>query len=170
MEEREERRWFLGIQIETGPGRLSLDQEQYEEDLQQKQGMSNCKPLKTPISPNEKFMKATDDNELADESTYRSLLGCLLFLAKQTRRDILFGVNVLSRFMAKPTKAHMNTVKRILRYLRGSLDLKTAFCKQNNPICREKVMQIGVAIKTIASQPRVSISSMVSTVVLYHGK
>ena len=31
-------------------------------------------------------------------------------------------------------------------------------------------MQIGVAINTIASQPRVSISSMVSTVVLYHGK
>ena len=75
-------------------------------------------------------MKATDDNELADESTYQSLLGCLLFLAKQTRPDILFGVNVLSRFMAKPTKAHMNTVKGILRYLRGSLDLKTAFCKQ----------------------------------------
>ena len=100
--------------------------------------MSNCKPLKSPISPNEKFTKATDDNELADESTYRSLIGSLLFLAKQTQPDILFGVNVLSRFMAKPIKPHMNAVQRILRYLRGLSNLKIAYCKQNNPILLEE--------------------------------
>ena len=114
--------------------KTSLDQEQYIEDLLQKQGKTNCKPLKTPISPNEKFVKATDDDEIADERTYRSLIGSLLFLAKQVRPVILCGVNVLSWFMEKPTKTHMNAVKRILRYLRGSWNLKKDYCKQNNPI------------------------------------
>ena len=49
-------------------------------------------------------MKATEDDALADESTYRSLIESS-FLAKQTRPDILLAVNVLSKFMAKPTKA-----------------------------------------------------------------
>ena len=170
MEERGELRWFLGIIIEKGPGRISLDQGQYIEDMLQKQGMRNCKLFKSPISSNEKFVKATDDNELADESTYRRITGSLLFLAKQTRPDILFGVNVLSRFMAKPIKALMNAVKTILRYLRGSSNLKIAYCKQSSPILLGEGMQIGKAIKTIASQTRVSFSSMVNLVVLYHGK
>ena len=79
-------------------------------------------------------MKATDYDELADESTFRNLIGFLLLLAKQTRPDILFGVNVLSRFMAKPTKAHLNAEKTTLRYLRRSPNLKVTYCKQNNPI------------------------------------
>ena len=49
-------------------------------------------------------MKATEDDELADESTCRNLKESS-FRAKQTRPDILFAVNVLSKFMAKPTKA-----------------------------------------------------------------
>ena len=83
--------------------------------------MSNCNPLKTPISPNEKFMKAPDDNEPEDpedESTYRSLFGSSLFLGKHTRPDILFRVNGLSNFTEKPTKAHMQA-----HMLRESCDI-----------------------------------------------
>ena len=134
MEERGEPRCFLGIRIEKGPGRIILYQKQYIENLLEKQYVSNCKPLKTSISTNEKFMKATDDAELADETVYRSLMGSLLFLAKLTRPDNLVGVKVLSSFMAQPTKAHMSAVMRIMQYLHGYSNLKITYCKQNNHI------------------------------------
>ena len=79
-----------------------------------KQDMSNCNLLKNPVTVIEKFVKANDNDELAGATSHRSLIGSLLFLAKQIRTDILYGVNNLSRFMDKPTKAHKRGAKRIL--------------------------------------------------------
>ena len=75
----------------------------------------------------------------------------MLFLAKQTGPDILFGVNILPRFMEKPTEAYMSAVMRLLRYLPGSSNLKQPIANKITIFCWEKVMQTGVAIKTIAS-------------------
>ena len=85
--------------------------------------MSNCNPLKIPVTVNEEFVKANDNDELADATSYRSLIGSLLFLAKQPRPDIYYGVSLPSRFMDKPTDAHMHGAKRILRYFHGTSKL-----------------------------------------------
>ena len=72
--------------------------------------MSNFKPLEIPVTVNEKVVKANDNDELADATSYRNLIGSLPILAKQTRLDFLYGVYLLSRLMDKHTKG----TKRIL--------------------------------------------------------
>ena len=99
-----------------------------------KQSISNCNPLKLPVTVFEKFAKAIDNDELADAASYRSLIGSLLFLAKQTRLDISYGVNILSRLINKPTEAHMQGAKRILRYFHGTSKLKIVYQKPEDPV------------------------------------
>ena len=134
-EEKGELRWFLGIKIVRKPGDISVDQEQYSEDLLKKQGMSNCNLLKIPATVNENFVKAYDKEELSDATSYRSLIGTFLFLAKQTRPVYLYGLFIiLSFFIAKPEKVHMRTAEIILRYLRGTSELKIVYRKQKDPV------------------------------------
>ena len=76
--------------------------------------MRNSYPLKIPVTVNEKFVKASDKDELADATTYRNMIESLLFLAKQVRPDILCGVIIPYRFMDTLTKTHTQGAKSIL--------------------------------------------------------
>ena len=78
--------------------------------------MSNCNPLKIPVTDTGKFVKENDNVELADATSYRCFFGSLLFLAKRTRLDILYGFNILSHFIDKSTKdKNVEGTKRNLR-------------------------------------------------------
>ena len=134
MEDEGELRWFLGVKMGRKPGEMSFDQEQYTKDSLKKQGLSSCNLLKIPVIVNGKFVNAIDNDELADANSYGNLMGSLLFIAKQTRPDIFYGVNLLSGFMDKPAKSHMHGAKRFLRYLHGTLKLKIVCRKQENPV------------------------------------
>ena len=57
--------------------------------------------------------------------TYQSIVGSLLYAAIATRPDISHAVGVVSKFCSKPTEAHLTAVKRILRYLKGTLNFAT---------------------------------------------
>ena len=67
-------------------------------------------------------MKATDDDELVDTELYQSAVGSLLYLSTKTRPDIAYAVGNVARFSSKPSKVHWIAVKRIMRYLNGTLD------------------------------------------------
>ncbi|KAM1670268.1 hypothetical protein FF1_043750 [Malus domestica] len=74
-----------------------------------------------PFRPNE------DKEEILEpEVLYLSTIGALLYLAQCTRPDISFAVNLLARYSNVPTCKHWNSVKDILRYLKGSTDLGLA--------------------------------------------
>ena len=51
-----------------------------------------------------------------------------------TRPDIAYAVSVVSRFSANPTTDHWLAVQRIMRYLRGTLDLELAFSGDLRPL------------------------------------
>ena len=53
---------------------------------------------------------------------YAEAVGSLLYLSNGTRPDLSFAVNKASRYLQKPTKLHWNAVKRILKYLKRTLD------------------------------------------------
>ena len=57
-----------------------------------------------------------------DSTLFKSLIGSLRYLTC-TRRDILFAVGVVSRFMEAPTSTHLKVAKRILSYLKSTIDL-----------------------------------------------
>ena len=60
----------------------------------------------------------------------KRLVGSLLCLAKHTRPDIIFTVNILSRHMNAPTNQHWMCGKKLLRYLQGSKSLKLTYTKE----------------------------------------
>lgn len=75
--------------------------------------MEDAKPIKTPISISSKLLKASENSELADQGSYQSAVGSLLYLSTRTRPDISFAVGNVARFCSKPTKDHWTAVKRI---------------------------------------------------------
>ncbi|XP_070050285.1 uncharacterized mitochondrial protein AtMg00810-like [Nicotiana tomentosiformis] len=87
--------------------------------------MLNCKTVATPINVNEK-LQLDDGIEKADGSSFRSLVGGLIYLTL-TRPDISFSVGVISRFMHRPSKHHLRAAKRILRYVIGTTGFELCY-------------------------------------------
>jgi hypothetical protein len=98
-------RYFLGIQVKQSPGKIFISQEKYVTDLLKKFHMSKCKPVTSPMAANEKLLQ--DDGAAKIDSKYfRSLVGSLIYLTN-SRPDILYSVNIISRFMENPSKLHL---------------------------------------------------------------
>jgi hypothetical protein len=112
--------FFLGLQIQRSSAGLSLTQTKYATDLLNKHNMQHCSPCKTPCVPHVR-LSATEGTPLTDVLAYRSLVGALHYLTF-TRLDLSFAVHQVCQFMNAPTDIHLIAAKRILRYLRGTLD------------------------------------------------
>lgn len=89
-------------------------------DILERAGMSHCKPCSTPVDTHSKL--AADGASVADPSQYRSLAGALQYLTF-TRPDIAYAVQQICLYMHDPREPHLSALKRILRYLQGTLDL-----------------------------------------------
>lgn len=83
--------------------------------------MMDCNPVKNTIVPGAKLSKEGVGGE-ADGTLYKQLVGCFMYITV-TRPDMMCVVCLLSRFMANPREDHMLAAKRVLRYLKGTLDL-----------------------------------------------
>jgi histone deacetylase 1/2 len=102
---------------------LLLSQERYANDIVQRVNMNKCKPISTPLSTSEK-LSVYDGEKLGpqDATRYRSIVGALQYLTL-TRPDISFAVNKVCQFFHSPTVVHWSAVKRILRYVQGTVSI-----------------------------------------------
>jgi hypothetical protein len=82
-------------------------------------GMAECTSCSTPVDTNPK-VSVTDGVLVADASNFRSLAGALQYLTF-TRPDIAYAVQQVCLHMHDPREPHLATLKRILRYIRGTL-------------------------------------------------
>ena len=73
--------------------------------------------------PNKKDI-STEDQERLNRLPYRSLVRCLIYLSVGTRLDITYAVQQLSQFLNCYTYAHWNAAIQVIRYLKGTRDLK----------------------------------------------
>jgi hypothetical protein len=110
---------FLGISVNRHSNGLFLSQEQYAADLLARANMANCNPCLTPAATTSK-PSITDGNPMDNPTEYRSLAGALQYLTI-TRPDISFAVQQVCLFMHAPTDLHLNLIKRILRYVKGTV-------------------------------------------------
>ena len=124
------------VQDET-TGKVWVGQQVYTENLLRKFEMENAKPVATPVDNSTKLVKMTDSDKCVDQQQYQSAVGSLLYLAMATRPDITFAVSSVAKFSVQPTKQHWTTVKRILRYLKGTIDYGLAFhSRRIRRLCR----------------------------------
>lgn len=111
---------FLGISVTHSRSGLFLQQSQFAKDIIKYASMSTCKPVSTPVDTSAK-LSAIDGPLLPDGSLYRSLAGALQYLTF-IRPNISYAVQQVCLFMHAPREPHYNFLKRILRYLQGTLD------------------------------------------------
>ena len=98
-----------------------MSQERYATDILKRVNMQLCKPVHTPLSTTEKLSIDEGTRLGTEDSTrYRSVVGALQYLTL-TRPDISFSVNKVSQFLHSPTTSHWEAVKRILRYIKGTI-------------------------------------------------
>jgi hypothetical protein len=112
---------FLGMQVQRTPSGLFLSQWQYMIDILDRAGMTECKSCSTPVDLNPKLSSIVGD-PVTDPTDFRSLAGTLQYLTF-TRPDIAYVVQQICLHMHDPREPHLATLKRILRYVRGTLHL-----------------------------------------------
>ena len=92
-------------------------------------GMQDCRPSDHPAVA-VRLKKDDDSSPLEENVPYRSAVGVLLWLSRNTRPDISFAVMQISRFCDQPTVTHWKAVKMIFRYLKGTIHFGLPICKQ----------------------------------------
>ena len=110
---------FLGISVTRSSGTIFLSQRQYTLEILDRAGMTACKPCSTPVDTQSKV--SSDGAPVEDATFYRSLAGALQYLTF-TRPDIAYAVQQVCLYMHDPREPHLAAVKRILRYLCGTVD------------------------------------------------
>ncbi|KAL4089751.1 hypothetical protein QTP88_024723 [Uroleucon formosanum] len=103
-------------------GLLFVHQTNYACSIINKFNMLEAKELSIPIDKSHTIEQKEDSVILSEEIAYRQAVGSLLFLSQVTRPDIAYAVNFASRFLAKPTKAHWNLIKQIIRYIKRTFN------------------------------------------------
>jgi hypothetical protein len=123
--------YCLGVQFQRDrkTHTITMSQTSYIEEVLRRFNMEDCKPVATPSDANSKLLKLSDEEfgnvQMEMEGVpYKAAVGSLMYAMVGTRPDLAFAVSTVSQFMAKAGPSHWMAVKRILRYLKGSLELK----------------------------------------------
>lgn len=93
--------------------------------------MENCNRVRNPIVPGQR-LKKEGAGDAVNSMQYKQLVGSLRYLTA-TRQDLMFSVNLVSCYMEEPNEQHMLAVKRILRYVQGTLCLGIRYKKGGEP-------------------------------------
>uniref|UniRef100_A0A3Q7H262 Reverse transcriptase Ty1/copia-type domain-containing protein n=1 Tax=Solanum lycopersicum TaxID=4081 RepID=A0A3Q7H262_SOLLC len=110
--------FFLGIEVSRVGSGMHLSQTSYIRDLLTRTKMTDCKPSPSPADTT--FQLSKHGETFDDPSLFRSIVDALQY-ATITRPEISFSVSRVCQYMKNPTLDHWKAVKRILRYLKGSL-------------------------------------------------
>ncbi|XP_060171511.1 uncharacterized mitochondrial protein AtMg00810-like [Lycium barbarum] len=111
--------FFLGIEVVPYTDGIYLSQVKYANDILKRTMMHCARAIHTPLSQKNDFHVATGSP--VDAFDYRSIVGGLQYLTL-TRLDLTHAVNQVCQFMQAPTTTHWQGVKRILRYLTGTIN------------------------------------------------
>ena len=110
--------FFLRLQIKQLKEGTFINQAKYIRDLLKR---FNMEEAKTPMSSTIKLDK-DEKGKPIDSTMYRGMIGSLLYLTAN-RPDIMYSVCLCARFQSCPKESHLSAVKRILRYLKETMDI-----------------------------------------------
>ncbi|GKA16963.1 retrovirus-related pol polyprotein from transposon TNT 1-94 [Tanacetum coccineum] len=112
--------FFLGLQISQSHRGIFLNQSKYASEIIKKY-MEIVDPVETLMVEKSK-LDEDPQGKVVDPTRYRGMVGYLMYLIS-SRPDLVFAICMCARYQAKPTKKHLYVVKRIFRYLKGTINM-----------------------------------------------
>ncbi|GJT94569.1 retrovirus-related pol polyprotein from transposon TNT 1-94 [Tanacetum coccineum] len=121
--------FFLGLQVSQSPRGIFINQAKYALETLKKYGMDLSDPVDTPMVDRLKL-----DEDLmgipVDQTRFRGMVGSLMYLTA-SRPDLVFAICMCARYQAKPTKKYFEAIKRVFRYLKGTINMGLWYPKDN---------------------------------------
>ncbi|GJW48309.1 reverse transcriptase domain-containing protein [Tanacetum coccineum] len=119
--------FFLGLQISQSPIGIFINQSKYASEIVKKYGLHSTNSVDTPMIENKKLDKDLQGKPF-DATLYRGMIGSLMYLTS-SRPDLNYAVCLCARYQAKPTEKHLQVVKQIFRYLKGTIHMGLWYSK-----------------------------------------
>lgn len=117
---------FLGLQLARDRNRRKflISQGNYARRVLIRFGMTNANDCDTPMERGVDWTIKPADTFLTEDQRriYQAAIGSLIYLVLGSRPDMAFAVNKLAQFSSKPTQRHWLGVKKVLRFLKGTVD------------------------------------------------
>jgi hypothetical protein len=159
---------ILGMEIQRTKNEIKIYQRSYIREILERFNMSECKKVDTPIEEkrdeckskkkssyttnnsmkNGKNKKMKNDNEWnseernlpVDKELYYQAVGCLNYLACTSRPDISYATSVIASHASDPRSENWTQVKRILRYLSGTINYSLTYSNDTTQISYRKIV------------------------------
>nr|GEX62910.1 retrotransposon protein, putative, unclassified [Tanacetum cinerariifolium] len=122
--------FFLGLQISQSPRGIFIIKSKYASKIVKKYDMLSSDSIDTPLVEKIKLDKYLQGKPI-DVTLYHGMIGSLMYLTS-SRPDLTYAVCLCARYQAKPIKKHLNAVKQIFRYLKGTLDIGLWYSKDTD--------------------------------------
>jgi hypothetical protein len=153
--------FYLGIEVHQGDSGITLRQTAYAKHIVVLARLTDCNPALTPMEERLKLSRDSTTEEV-DATQYWRLVGSLRYLA-HTRPDLAFSVGYVSRFMQRLATEHQQAVKRIIRYVAGTLDHGLYY-----PRCPGEAHLVGYSGRDHAGD--IDTSKSMSGIIFFFGK
>ncbi|KAJ0800855.1 putative RNA-directed DNA polymerase [Helianthus annuus] len=111
---------ILGVKITRTQSGLVLSQSHYVDKILEKFNANNSNVARTPIDTGQHLAK--NRGEPINQLEYSRIIGSLMYLMSYTRPDLAYAVSKLSRYTSNPSSIHSNSITRLLRYLRYTME------------------------------------------------
>ena len=123
--------YYVGFQVHHDPVNhtIFINQARYISDILQRFQLDQANPVSTPADTHMPLQAALgpDDHPLPSTIPYREAVGCLMYAMVLTRPDIAYAVSRVAKFTSQPHTSHWTAVKRIFRYLSGTIDMGISY-------------------------------------------
>lgn len=119
--------YILGIRIRREGKRIILDRSNYNQNFLRDYGVENSNPVLTPIDGHEELTPATPNEARTNQLEYQQRIGSIMYAMVCTRPDLAYVVGKLSQFTHDPAVRHRTALDRVLKYLKGTVDLALVY-------------------------------------------
>ena len=125
---------YLGIRItrDRNTQAIWIDQQAYIENTLKRFELSDANSTNTPLPAGIHLEKSEESVALDTKTYYQQIIGTLIYATIGTRPNIAFAAMRLSQFNNNPMKEHIKYAKYILRYLKGTKELKIKYDYHNS--------------------------------------
>jgi hypothetical protein len=149
---------YVGFQVETNicRSKIFINQSRYILDILDRFNMLDCHPVETSVDSKFVLSKSQGDFDYEVEVNipYKKVAGSLIYTSVISRPDILFAVSDVAHYSKNPRRSHWMAVKRIFRYLKGTINFGTLYSGSKDDLIVKGFCNADFANDTINKKSR----------------